>query len=117
MSAQLKQFVEHILRITPQYIDIFGNGVPGMTGRSAATAAAANAGTDTTQQLHHAVLEFARAYNDPASDDGALAAQAADIEGLLMVAVTLGVLAAKDADQRADELHDLMAGRREATGP
>lgn len=122
MSQQLKQFVSQVLRITPQYIDIFGNGVPGMAGRPAATASAANAGGDTTQQLHKAVIEFARAYQDqdstwdsghePGSDSGKsdLQTRADEIEGLLMVSMTLGVLSEKDAGRLIEKLHELLEG-------
>lgn len=108
MADNLKEFVQGVLRITPQYIDIFGNGVPGMAGRSAATAAAANAGSDTVQKLHRSTLEFAKAYQGAYQDKAALHAHAADIEGYLMVAVTLGVVSDKDSGHLADQLHDLL---------
>lgn len=110
-ADELKQFMARILAITPQYSDVFGNGVPGMAGRSAATSGAANAGADVTNKLHHTAIDFARAYADPKSSLAAVQQLSGEVEGLLMVAVTLGVVSEKDSQLHLDSLDNLLANR------
>ena len=108
---RLKKFVNRVLTIEPQYIDVFGNGVPGMAGRSASTSGAANAGADTVNHMRQVTVEFARAYVNPRLLNEDLDAHANLVEADLTVCVTLGVLAEAEANNLTDELHDLIAVR------
>jgi len=111
MEDRLKKFMNRVLTIEPQYIDIFGNGVPGMAGRSAATSGAANAGADTVNQLRHDTVAFAKACARSRTSQQELQKLAEPVEGGLTVCVTLGVLAEKEAQDLIDELYSLQADR------
>lgn len=108
---QLKLFMDRMMAVNPQYIDIFGNGLPGMVGRSPATSGAANAGTDTVNQMRAKVVDFAKAYVNPQVALGEVSAVAQVIEGQLNVCVTLGVLAAAEADDLISTMQDLVQNR------
>lgn len=110
MIDKLKVFMQRIGAIEPQYTDIFGNSVAGMPGRPAASASAANSGVSITLQIRQAASEIAIMYQNYASYPEAIqqfAVKVEELEGLLMVAVTVGVLSTQEADACIAQLHDL----------
>lgn len=120
----LKAFMQHIGMIEPQYTDIFGNGVAGMPGRSGASASAANSGVSITLQIRQLASDIARLCRDRVSATAATAVVAArddligrkadELEGLLTVAVTVGVLSGAEADNCIGLLRDLQLAVRPA---
>ena len=103
--------MNRVMAVEPQYIDVFGNNVPGMAGRSAATSGAANAGTDTVNQMRAKAVDFARAFVDPEVPLSEVEAAAQAIEGQLTVCITLGVLPEAEAEDLMNELQDLVQNR------
>ena len=112
MSDAFATFGERVLRIAPKYIDIFGRNVPGMSGRSAATAGAGNSASTVTLRLQHAVAELGRLYHDPDTAYEELAQLAKEIEGMFLVEQTLDTLTAEQAGQLIDELYNLIETKR-----
>ncbi len=110
-NAVLKQFMQRIGAIEPQYIDIFGNGSAGMPGRLAASASSANAGVDIAVQIRQAAVAFARAYESRKRGGPEVEPESRKLEELLFVAVTLGVVSQKEADEDIDMLHNLANSR------
>ena len=105
----LDDFLESVMRISPQYINIFGGGMPGMAGGSAATEGAANSGADVVLQLQRSSVEFAKAYH---SGDAETIKQARkEVTSKIMVVHTLGVIPQKRADELLDQLHEIVKGR------
>lgn len=110
--AKLEEFIEHVLRITPKYINAFGTGMPGMAGTSAATSGAFNTAGDITHNLHHAVAAFARCYTDAKTSLETLEAHAKIIEGMLLAEEAVSALDERQSRQLQDELYDLMEQKR-----
>lgn len=110
--TKLEQFIEHILAITPKYINVFGTGMPGMAGASAGTSGASNTAGDITYRLHHVVASFATYYNDAQSSLETLGQYARAIEGMLLAEETVAALDEAQTTKLLDELHDLMEQKR-----
>lgn len=110
---QLDQFVERVMGITPQYIDIFGRGLPGMAGGSAAVSGATNSASDITVQLQHEVVEFARSYTDPEATIADVKSRAERVEALLLAEQTIGTLNSRQTKRLIDEMYDLLDRKRE----
>jgi hypothetical protein len=111
-DQKLTQFTEHILRLTPKYIDAFGTGLPGMAGTSSGTSGAFNAASDITLKLQRAVASFAKLYSNSEVALEKLGVQAKEIEGLLLAEETISALTAKETNLLVDELYDLMEQKR-----
>jgi len=110
--GRIKKLMDHILAVEPQYIDIFGNTMPGMPGRTAATSGAANAAADVVNDMRQVAIEFAKLYVEPtATEDAKLELAASEIEAKLTVCVTLGVLSEEQANKLADEINDALEAR------
>jgi hypothetical protein len=101
MAHDIKSFMERVMAVTPQYGDIFANGIPG--------SGSPNVGAEKTQDLYRAARAFARAYADPSTEQETVRRLAIEAEGALMVVVTLGVVPEHTVDQIIDELHQLVA--------
>ncbi len=116
MDDKLKLFMQRIGSIEPQYTDIFGNSVAGMPGRPAASASAANSGVSITLQIRQLASEIAKLCRSDHSQsvviDG-VNQKADELEGLLTVAVTVGVLSDTEADTCIGLLRDLQQSVQE----
>lgn len=108
---QLEAFMRRVLAVEPQYIDVFGNNVPGMVGRSAATSGAAQSGTDVVNRLRAEAVAFARLYAHARASTEELQTAAKKLEAELVVAITLGVLPEAEAQSLIDELYNLVENR------
>src|ERR1700683_1355464 len=111
MHSKLEEFAERIMAITPQYIDIFGRGLPGMAGGSAAISGATNSAADVTLQLKRETAQFVRLYTGAKATHDELLAQAKRIEGCLLGEQTLGTLNQKQTNRLVKELFDLIEKR------
>lgn len=101
MSAELKSFVQRVLRVASPVADVGGAMLPPFSGVN-------NAGGDTVQRLHVAVIEFARSHHDPHPDPALVAERARVVEGLLMACVTLGAMPDHEAVRLLDDLQGLL---------
>jgi len=112
MSDKLTNFHERIMKISPQYIDIFGTGLTGMTGGAAAIGGASNSGTDLTQALQIVTMKFVRSYHSKTTQTAELMKSAKKIEGLILSLQTLSALTAKEAGTLINELYDVIDERK-----
>ena len=96
----LDSFFEDIFNISPRYIDVFGNYLPGMAGTSIATQGAITSQTDVIRALQHDVSSLAKLR--AAADSKKIIACSKSIEGRLLLLQTLGVI----SDERCAKLID-----------
>lgn len=104
MTAELKPFVQKIIRLASPTTDIGNAVIPSLSGTQ-------TAGTQTIQQLHLRVMEFAQAYKDPSTASVEVQSRAKAVEGSLMTAVTLGAIEGRKGSQLIDELQALLERR------
>jgi uncharacterized membrane protein YeaQ/YmgE (transglycosylase-associated protein family) len=105
---RLEKFVEHVLHTNAQYAGIFGTSVPGMVGASAGSAASSN--EQTVFHMHRDTLAFAKAISEGQTAE-VIQRLAKEVEGGLMMSITLGALSEKDGGVLLDELHSLITNR------
>lgn len=101
MPAEIRAFVQQVMKISPPSTDIGHGVIPSLSGM-------VNSGSDNAQQLQRAVAAFAHAYSGQQSDPDLVRRRAEVVEGLLMASVTLGTITESDAVTLIDELHDLI---------
>lgn len=104
MSAELKTFVQRVIRIAAPKTDIGGAVIPSLSG-------VVTAGSDSVHTLQMRTMEFAQAYKDGSCTVADLQHKAKAVEGSLMTAVTLGAVDGKDGTQLIDDLQALLERR------
>lgn len=108
MNTSFTDFSERILRISAKYSGVFGQGLPGMGGTSAAATGSANPSTDTTLRLQHEVAKLEELYYDHNCSERTLYSQAKTVEGLIMMEQTLGSLTDGEAEELINKMYLLV---------
>jgi hypothetical protein len=108
MDARVKQFVETILSFNPASIDMFGGGIPGMLGNSAAVQGAVSPAADVALSLKRQAAAFYHAYQSNTN----LSQTAAKLEEALLTAEAVSLLNTEQAGKLLDELHKLMEAKK-----
>ena len=109
MNTQLKLFGEKLLSINPSYTNIFGTGLPGMGGSSAATSGASSSASDIVVHLQANANKFVRGADGRLPQTEWLALARA-IEGDLLTLQALGCIQQADCEGLIDELHSAISG-------
>ncbi|MCL4357339.1 hypothetical protein M1512_00360 [Patescibacteria group bacterium] len=99
----LDSFIRDIFSISPRYIDIFGNYLPGMAGTSIATQGAITSQTDVIRALRHDVSSLLKL--KVSANSQTVIACSKNIEGRLLLLQTLGVISDKRCTKLIDELN------------
>lgn len=107
----LRQFVSKILSIDAPVINLFGGGIPGMAGDSAAVQGATSSGSDVLAQLKDQTFHFAATYEDPTSSSEAVKEIANAVEGSILNSSVLSIITGEEADTLIDQLHDIVSSR------
>jgi hypothetical protein len=103
-SQNLRSFVVHIMNLQPPARDIYGGGISGLLGSAEAIA-------DTIANLHRHTLAFADALRQ-GSSGGTVVSTGQEIEGLLQVLRTFGVLSEAQTQDYVSQLHGLIDARK-----
>jgi hypothetical protein len=96
-------FIRDIFSISPHYIDIFGNYLPGMAGTSIATQGAITSQTDVIRALRYDVSSLVKLR--ASADSRKIIACSKSIEGRLLLLQTLGVISEEHCTKLIDELN------------
>ena len=107
MESQLHDFVEKVLSINPGYSNLFGGGIPGMSGASVTTIGGSSSASDIVNDLRQATAEFTAKItaSAPAPEIAALAER---IEGALLNLRMLGQINERFCDTLIQALHTLI---------
>jgi hypothetical protein len=107
MPVNLADFVNRVHSLYPSVINVFGTGLPGMSGTSVASQGANSSGADVVNKLRHEVSNFAELISNHGPEE--LIQQSADtIEGQLFTLQTLGQISEQLMMALIDDLHDLI---------
>ena len=109
MNAQLRLLGEKLLSINPSYTNIFGTGLPGMGGSSAATSGASSSASDIVVHLQATANKFLRNADERLAQTEWIALAQA-IEGDLLTLQALGCIQQADCEGLIDELHSARSG-------
>lgn len=109
MQDELNRFSSAIMRISAPAISMFGTGLPGMAGGSAAEQGAMTPAADAIHILKHKTAELNQKLSSTQKPTDEAKQIAKDIEGSLLSLRTLSVLDEKQADALVDQLHKIVA--------
>lgn len=112
MENKLESFTSSVLRLAPQYINMFGTGMPGMAGASVgAMTGAFNPAADIVRKLQEQAVAFHSHYKDGAVSNEQLTIDAKDIEGSLLALQTVSEGRDDTINSLIDTLHNLLEER------
>ena len=107
MDPKLHDFVEKILSINPSFSNLFGGGIPGMSGTSVTTVGGNSSASDIVNDLRQTTTVFAKKVtaHAPTAEITVLAER---IEGALLNLCILGQINERLRDRLTRELYTLV---------
>lgn len=109
MEDKLESFTSSVLRLAPQYINMFGTGMVGAS--VGAMTGAFNPAADIVRKLQEQVVAFHGHYKDGAVSNEQLAIDAKSIEGGLLALQAVSEGRDDTIDSMIDKLHNLLEER------
>lgn len=97
-------FQERVIGLRPNNFMALNGAAPGIVGAS-------STGAEVVLELQRSVIVFTHLYKS-GTDDEALQAARRDVLGKIMVALTVDAISEKAADELAENLQQLMKGRK-----